>query len=122
MDPCGWDSEDRTYFLFDDDRLYRQTEPPLPEPPRKKTKAKNPKKGGRSSRRRSSRVIPDTTPEVDSEDVEMKEDNVAPRKEEGYGVDYEPNFEGRKWECIAVTLDDYHRFLESIKRSRDPDE
>lgn len=31
-------------------------------------------------------------------------------------------FGGRKWECIAITLDDYQTFLESIRRSQDDDE
>ncbi|KAL8684574.1 MAG: hypothetical protein Q9218_008236, partial [Villophora microphyllina] len=31
-------------------------------------------------------------------------------------------FGGRKWECLAVSLNDYNEFLESIKKSRDPDE
>jgi hypothetical protein len=107
--------------LFDDDRLYRQTDPPIPEPPQKKAKQRTPKKGSRSSRRRVSRVIPDTTPEVDSEDVEIK-DEAKNEKEAEHSLDYEPDFEGRKWECIAITMDDYNNFLDSIKRSRDPDE
>lgn len=32
------------------------------------------------------------------------------------------NFGGRKWECLAVTLAEYNTFLDSIKKSRDPDE
>ena len=31
-------------------------------------------------------------------------------------------FGGRKWECIAVTLTDYQSFLDTIHKSRDPDE
>jgi hypothetical protein len=111
MNPCGWDSEDRTYFILDDDRLYRQTEPAAPEPARK-----NPsKKGGRAAkRRRLSRVIPDTTEDEGEENGEAAEDTAT--------ADYELNFEGRKWECVAVSFDDYNRFLDTIKKSRDPDE
>lgn len=122
MDPCGWDAEERAYYLFDDDRLYRQTEPPLPEPPKKKTKAKTPKRGSRASRRRLSRVIPDSTPEVDSEDLETKNNETKNEDDDNHSLDYEPNFEGKKWECVAITLNDYNNFLDSIKRSRDPDE
>ncbi len=32
------------------------------------------------------------------------------------------NFGGRKWECLAVTLAEYSDFLDSIKKSKDPDE
>lgn len=113
IDPCGWDSEERTYFLFDDDRLYRQTDPPLPSTPSKK--AKSTKSSRSSKRRRLSRVIPDTTPE-DSE-VETKPNGV-----EQSALDHEEDFAGRKWECVAVSLDDYNNFLDTIRRSRDPDE
>jgi two-component sensor histidine kinase len=117
IDPCGWDSEDRTYFLFDDDRLYRQTDPPIPSPASRKAKSKLPPKSSRSSkRRRLSRVIPDTTPEDDSEE------EALPNGVEPHALDYEENFAGRKWECVAITLDDYNKFLDTIKRSRDPDE
>lgn len=123
VDPCGWDSEERSYFLFDDDRLYRQTDPPLPEPPKKILKGRTPKKAKRASRRRSSRVIPDTTPEVDSEDIEMKDDVMEEDQDElVHDLTYEPNFENKKWECVAITLEDYTTFLDGIKRSRDPDE
>jgi hypothetical protein len=123
VDPCGWDSDECVYYLFDDDRLYRQTDPPLPEPPKKKLKTKTLKKTSRASRRRLSRVIPDTTPEVDSEDIETKDVNDAAEEAvDKINLSYEPNFEGKKWECVAVTLDDFNRFLDSIKRSRDPDE
>ena len=29
---------------------------------------------------------------------------------------------GRKWECIAITLDEYQTFLEGIKKTKDPNE
>ena len=31
-------------------------------------------------------------------------------------------FGGRKWECLAVTLNDYQEFIETIKKSKDVDE
>jgi hypothetical protein len=113
VDPCGWDAEERTYFLLDDDRLYRQTDPPLPSTPSKK--AKLPKSSRSSKRQRLSRVIPDTSPE--ESDVDAKPNGVKPP-----ALDHEENFAGRKWECIAVTLEDYNNFLDTIRRSRDTDE
>jgi hypothetical protein len=112
MNPCGWDAEDRTYYLLDDDRLYRQTEPPLPSTSKN---AKSSKSGRSSKRQRLSRVIPDTSPE-DSE-AEAKPNGVEPT-----ALDHEENFAGRRWECVAVTLEDYNSFLDTIRRSRDPDE
>lgn len=34
----------------------------------------------------------------------------------------EDGFGGRKWECIAVTFTEYQHFLDTIRKSRDPDE
>ena len=113
VDPCGWDAEERTYFLLDDDRLYRQTDPPLPSTPSKK--AKSPKSSRSSKRQRLSRVIPDTSPE--ESEVDAKPNGVKPS-----ALDHEENFAGRKWECIAVTLEDYNNFLDTIRRSRDANE
>lgn len=38
------------------------------------------------------------------------------------GTAEEDGFGGRKWECIAVTLGEYNELLESIKKSKHPDE
>lgn len=42
------------------------------------------------------------------------------------GAEQEPSpnagFGDRKWECIAVTLTEYQEFLESMRKSRDPEE
>jgi len=48
----------------------------------------------------------ETTNEVKQEDKKEEDD--------GFG--------GMTWECIAVTLQDYQSFLESIRKSRDPNE
>ncbi|KAL1618917.1 hypothetical protein SLS54_007033 [Diplodia seriata] len=116
VEAFGWDKEDRTYFVLDDDRLYRRTDPPLPAtpPPRSKSKAKaKPKKtkGTRASKRRRLSTSP-----LES-DVEQEEDgtqDASTREEDTFG--------GMKWECVAVTLEDYNGFVESIRKSRDPNE
>lgn len=47
----------------------------------------------------------------------------APAENLGNGLkEADDNFGGRKWECIAVTLGQYQAFLETIRRSRDPNE
>ncbi|KAF2808427.1 uncharacterized protein BDZ99DRAFT_419530 [Mytilinidion resinicola] len=113
MEPFGWDSEDRTYFVFDDDRLYRRTDPPPPPPPSKsklKSKARK-SKGTRGSKRRKL-----STPEP--EEVEEQEDGtiveVQEPEDDGLG--------GMKWECLCVNMADYQEFMEGIRRSRDPNE
>lgn len=45
IDPVGWDSQDNTYWLFDDNRLWIQ-HPPPPEP----VKARPPKKNSKKAR------------------------------------------------------------------------
>jgi hypothetical protein len=114
IDPYGWDSEGRTYFLLDDDRLYRQTDAPIPEPIRKKAKA--PARGSRSSkRRRLSRVVESTPEQTEDEAKEEVFDDVN-------DLEHEENFEGRKWECIAISFDDFQSLIAGIKKSRDPDD
>jgi hypothetical protein len=130
IEPYGWDAEERTYFLLDDDRLYRQTDPPIPAPvakPKKakakaKAKAKPRAKGTRASkRRRTSAAAPESEPE-EEEERDQEEPEADAGAEEENGLEYEENYAGRTWECIAVTLEDYTQFLDSIKRSRDIEE
>jgi hypothetical protein len=118
MEPFGWDQDDRTYFLLDDDRLYRQTEPPIPEPVRKKVKPRA--RGSRASKRRRISHVVDSTPEVEAEDGEVGGDTTIMNADQDLG--HEENYEGRKWECIAITLGDYQTFIDGLKKSRDSDE
>ena len=117
VDEIGYDRDERLYFVLDDNRLYRRTDPPPPPPPAPKLKA-NSKKGkaaARASKRRKTQNHEESTNNVDGENS-TAESGVVISKEADDG------FGGRKWECIAVTLDDYQDFLESIRKSRDPDE
>ncbi len=115
IEPFGWDSEDRTYIVLDDNRLYRQTAPPPPPPPPAAAK-KNSKKARAALRASKRRKV--SEPEVSDEEandelvVEHKED--APLDDDGLG--------GMKWECLAITLDDLNSFVTSIQKSRDPNE
>lgn len=112
--PFGWDSKGRTLFVLDDFRLYRRTDPPPPAPPPKaKSKAKSRKsKSTRSSKRRK----PSTPePEEVGEDEEIADVTKAKEAEDdGLG--------GMKWECICITLEEYQDYMNSIRRSKDPDE
>ncbi|KAF2472110.1 uncharacterized protein BDR25DRAFT_333529 [Lindgomyces ingoldianus] len=113
MEPTGWDSEERAIFVLDDNRLYRRTDPPAPPPPYKaKSKAKSRKsRGTRNSKRRKQ-----SSPEP--EDVEEEEGTAAKDTEEKE----DDGFGGMKWECLCITLEDYQEFMNSIRRSRDPNE
>ncbi|KAI9710919.1 MAG: hypothetical protein M1820_002354 [Bogoriella megaspora] len=121
IEPQGWDAEDRAYFVLDDDRLYRQTDAPLPAPPVKtKAKAKSKPKHSRSTRSNKRRKVSRTV--VDTEDEE-EEPTAAPDHESEPQPDPEDDdFGGKKWECIAVTLEEYQSVLEDFRRSRDSNE
>ncbi|KAH8808204.1 hypothetical protein F5884DRAFT_857746 [Xylogone sp. PMI_703] len=116
IEPFGWDSEDRTYFVLDDNRLYRRTDPPPPPPPAAKPK-KNTKKykaAARASRRR--RIVESTESEAEpTEDGEGAGDNESDQRDnDGLG--------GMTWECVAVTLDELNNFIASFAKTRDPNE
>ncbi|PNS19938.1 hypothetical protein CAC42_7905 [Sphaceloma murrayae] len=136
IEPFGWDADDRTYFVLDDDRLYRKTDVPIPATPVKAKAKPTPKSRGKSKPKakprskptRSSKRIKLSTPEEESEDEEDVEeeektelngdvteaDAQKPSEDDGFG--------GMTWECLAITMDEYQDFLESIRRSRDPNE
>ncbi|KEQ73741.1 hypothetical protein M436DRAFT_15482, partial [Aureobasidium namibiae CBS 147.97] len=119
IEELGWDSQDRSYFVLDDDRLYRRTEAPLPPAPTPKPKAKAKARKSRGSRA-SKRIKLDTSAQEseaegdEHENTEVDVKNDEEPEDDGFG--------GMKWECIAVTHDDYTIFLESLRKSRDPNE
>ena len=114
IEPTGWDSRERTYFVLDDNRLYRVTEPPPPPPPALKAK-KNSKKfkaAQRASKRR--KLSSSADPNVDEPANEANDALPLSGERDRYG--------GRKWELVALTLDQYRMFLDSIRKSKDADE
>lgn len=113
MEPTGWDSEDRTLFVLDDNRMYRRTDPPPPPEP-KKTKAKPKSRKSRGTRASKRQKL--STPEPD-EPIEEEEAPAVQKPE-----DEDDGFGGMKWECLCVTLEDYQEYMNSIRRSRDPNE
>ena len=121
IDAIGFDRDLRSYFVLDDNRLYRRTEPPLPPPPKPKPKANSLK--ARAARRRASkrrRVEDSSTPEVKEEDGKVLPGGVDGNSVDGPVQDTD-TFGGFKWELIAITLSQYQDFIASLKM-RDPDE
>ncbi|KIN01952.1 hypothetical protein OIDMADRAFT_103201 [Oidiodendron maius Zn] len=114
IEPFGWDAEDRTYFLLDDNRLYRRTDPP-PTPVlwKPKKNSKKAKAALRSSKRRK-------VSEAAEDDSEPGEEAAVDTQVNGHKED--DSFGGMKWECVAVTLDEFNAFITSIAKSRDPNE
>ncbi|KAK4144646.1 uncharacterized protein C8A04DRAFT_36416 [Dichotomopilus funicola] len=112
IEPYGWDRDDRTYYVLDDNRLYRQTEAPLPTPKPKKNTQKA-KAAQRASKRR--RVSEKAASDAGDDHEEASGANeVAEPEDDGFG--------GMKWECVAVTLDEIRQFLSTIQKSKDPNE
>ncbi|KFA51807.1 hypothetical protein S40293_05858 [Stachybotrys chartarum IBT 40293] len=107
IEPYGWDSEDRTYFVLDDNRVYRLTESaPTPAPLYAKRKAH--RAGRRSSKRRRGVSMGD--PETD-----LAEDEGAHQPlDDGLG--------GMAWQCLAVSLEDVRTLLQTFDRTRDENE
>ena len=58
--------------------------------------------------------------DVESNPAEDNENsNILPTS---HDVDDDDGFGGRKWECVAINLAEYQEFLNSIAKSRDPNE
>lgn len=109
VDEVGYDRKGRYYYVLDDNRLYRRTNPPLPPPKPVKPKKSKSARAMRASKRRklSGYAIFDS----EEENETNGDDDVA----EEYTGEYE-------WECIAVTLADYRQFIGSLQKTKDPDE
>ncbi|KAK5275387.1 hypothetical protein LTR40_013113, partial [Exophiala xenobiotica] len=121
IEEFGYDREDRNYYLLDDNRLYRRSEPPPPPAPKAKAKA-NSKKALAAKRRESKRRRLTVEAAETSEDNQEENDETQAIEEknvESWEVD---TFGGFKWECIAISLTDYHELCESLKKSKDPNE
>ncbi|KAI9864903.1 MAG: hypothetical protein M1813_002674 [Trichoglossum hirsutum] len=114
IEPAGWDAKERTYFILDDNRLYRRTDPPPPPLPAPKPK-KNSKKAKAAARASKRRKVSEISPE---EGDGPGEGDLGGAEAE----DADDSFGGMKWECVAVTLEQFKEFIESVRRSRHPDE
>ncbi|KAB2101602.1 hypothetical protein AG0111_0g10290 [Alternaria gaisen] len=113
MEPTGWDSQERSLYVLDDNRMYRMTDPPPPpESAKAKAKPKSRKsKGSRSSKRQKAST---PEPEEAADDEQVADEHQPETIDDGLG--------GKKWECICVTLEDYQEYMNSIRKSRDPNE
>ncbi|PGG95142.1 hypothetical protein AJ79_10230 [Helicocarpus griseus UAMH5409] len=110
VDEIGYDRDERVYYVLDDNRLYRRTDPPIPAAKPAKPKA-NSKKGralARAARKRQLAGI------KDEEDEEAKNEANGDAEHDPSGY--------YKWECVAITLAQYNAFLDTIKKSKDPND
>ena len=112
IEPYGWDRHDRTYYVLDDNRLYRLTEAP-PPPPKPKKNTKKARAALRTSKRR--RTESGAVSEADDAGDEASEAGApAAPEDDGLG--------GMKWECLAVNLAEVRQFLSTIEKTKDPNE
>lgn len=108
IEELGYDSEDRYYYVLDDNRLYRLTFPPIPPP---KSQPKSRSRNARAIRASKRRRVSGAAGE-DSDDANT----------DANGDTAKDSMDVMKWECIAVTLAEYQAFLDTIQKTRDPDE
>lgn len=122
IEELGWDREERSYYVLDDSRLYRRTEPPLPVTSKAKPKSNTLK--AQAARRRASkrrRLEASQTPEAKDEEGSILIDSKVGQGAI-YGDQQADTFGGQKWESVAVTSEQYQDFLKTIDKSRDPNE
>lgn len=105
IEPYGWDSDDRTYYVLDDNRVYRLTDalPPAPKPKKKSQKSRAVARASKRRKVSDAHEAAGHVPENEAEDREPEDDELG----------------GMRWECLAVTLDDVRRFLATIQKTRD---
>ncbi|TDZ37598.1 hypothetical protein C8035_v008060 [Colletotrichum spinosum] len=113
IEPIGWDADDRTYFVLDDNRVYRLTDaPPKPTIPRKKSSAV--KYGSRSKKRRRVSEANGADDLDSTNDVPEASHVASTPEDDGLG--------GAKWECIAVTLEEVRAVVTSFRKTKDDNE
>lgn len=108
IEELGYDSEDRYYYVLDDNRLYRLTFPPIPPPPKPKPKSNS--RAARAMRASKRRRVSG----VDNDDGEADTGANGTREKDP--------MEDMTWECVAVSLSDYQHFLDTIQKTKDPNE
>lgn len=109
IEAYGWDAEDRTYFVLDDNRVYRLTEaadPFIRKPKKQKTYGTS----RRSGRRRQ------------NSDKSMAEDRASAESLDLESSQASSNLGGMSWECVAVTLGDVRSLIDSFRKPRDANE
>jgi hypothetical protein len=107
--------------MLDDNRLYRRTDAPPPPDivPKSSTKSKSKKSNGRHTRSNKRPRIGRRVIETSPEETEEEQEGVnGVEKEEPQMDDYFM----QRWELVAVSMDEYNEFLDSIRKSRDPNE
>lgn len=106
IEPYGWDSKDRTYYVLDDNRVYRLSESHALL--QSFASEKSSTRGGRQSnkRRRLNRSHESDKINETSSDVNADDNGLG----------------GMKWECVAVTLPEVQSLVQALTKTRDKNE
>ncbi|OBS27467.1 hypothetical protein FPOA_01409 [Fusarium poae] len=110
IEPYGWDANDRTYFVLDDNRIYRLTE----APPTVRTAKPKKSRVTYGSRRLSKRRRSNMNAEEEATETDQETKDEMPSEDDGLG--------GMTWECLAVTLDDVRAVVHGLRKTRDENE
>lgn len=116
IEPYGWDGEDRTYFVLDDNRVYRLSEAPEPPKPIKPIKKRKSYSSGRRSSKRRRTIDADDEHEVDDDPDAGDHGGVVPEETTDMSLG------GMKWECLAITLADVQGLINGFRKTRDGNE
>ncbi|KAF9433136.1 hypothetical protein BGZ76_009836 [Entomortierella beljakovae] len=114
VDPIGRDSLDRIYWLFDDNRLYREN-----PPPRKNTK---------STKQSPASAKPKPAPPVPATRRGTRRSTRGQKQEDSPESEPEPEFEtppitpGIEWEPVCISQIDWEEFANLFQRSKNADE
>ncbi|KAG4301304.1 hypothetical protein PCK1_002614 [Pneumocystis canis] len=103
IDPIGYDSLGYTYYLLDDNRLYRRLDI-LPHSLSEKLHGNN----NEYKRRKRRRIVDDD--DIDSIDVLSADDKKSQNPQLGH------------WENVCVTFNDWKNFVNSISHSKNRNE
>jgi len=104
VEPCGYDSQDNTYFLLDDNRLYQRTPMKVP------STTKSPKPPKKSAARPSKRQRL-TNGQLGDDEQEAPEDDPE-----------RVMLKSMQWICVCATIEEYQQFIEKWKKSKDQNE
>ncbi|KAG2223940.1 hypothetical protein INT45_009392 [Circinella minor] len=97
VEPIGFDAKGSSYWLFDDNRLYKETPKPKRTRPQKKKSRPRPK-GSRRSTRRSAQI---------KEEEEEEEEDIE---------------EWMPWKLVCISKNDWEEFPKKFENSKNTDE
>ncbi|KAG0163810.1 hypothetical protein DFQ28_011160 [Apophysomyces sp. BC1034] len=104
VDPIGYDAKGSSFWLFDDNRLYKETPQPKPKPASQKAKQKH--KPARRSQRRNTRSNDGDLPVVSEEEADNNGDEEI----------------WMPWKLICLTSEDWEKLPEKFANSIHLDE